>query len=105
MIKIQTKIYGLMVSFRRFSLLNYDIDITNTKTLFDGMSGTDQKKFMFDVDQVSSANGQNLSYLQIIAFSQIVWPLQIENNVRGIRKFIFKENDDSVLKAVEKMNR
>jgi hypothetical protein len=54
MIKVQTKIFGLMLGFKRFSMLNYDIEINNTKKLFDELSETDQKKFMFDVDQVSS---------------------------------------------------
>lgn len=53
MIKIQTKIYSLLLGFRRFSLLSYDIEITNTKKLFNDLNQIDQKKFMFDVDQVS----------------------------------------------------
>jgi hypothetical protein len=52
MTKLQWKIYTLIVGFGQFTTIHYDMSVNNTKKLFKGLTELDQKKFMFDADQV-----------------------------------------------------
>jgi hypothetical protein len=43
----------LIIGFGRFTIIQYNIRIDNTKKLFKGLAEEDKKKFFFDVDQVN----------------------------------------------------
>nr|XP_022899728.1 putative fatty acyl-CoA reductase CG5065 [Onthophagus taurus]XP_022899729.1 putative fatty acyl-CoA reductase CG5065 [Onthophagus taurus] len=84
--KIQDKLCRAAKCLEYFTTHEWQFEDNNVRTLTMAMSDSDRKEFCFDV-------------------SQINWEEYIENYVLGIRKFIFKEDLDTLPKARKHMAR
>lgn len=86
MTRIQDKLRKAATCLEYFTSCEWQFDDSNVKKLNETMCETDREEFNFDV-------------------SKIDWEKYIENYVLGIRKFIFKEDLDSIEKARKNMRR
>lgn len=110
MVSLQKNIYKAVVSYERFMKNDYKISIENTQELFKQLNDEDKKRFMFDIEQVKPHNFYfPLTRSNISIFScqcpQIDWISHGNKQLKGIRKFLFKEDDSTIPQAQAKLKK
>ncbi|KAL1489440.1 hypothetical protein ABEB36_014334 [Hypothenemus hampei] len=86
MIKVQSKLCKAAACLEYFTTQEWEFDDENVRALSQTLNETDKKEFNFDV-------------------AKIDWDNYLENYILGIRRFIFKEDIESIPKARQQISK
>ncbi|KAG5899575.1 hypothetical protein JTB14_022905 [Gonioctena quinquepunctata] len=86
MLRIQDKLTKAAECLEYFTLNEWQFDDENVRNLVSTLNETDKREFCFDVAKIN-------------------WEDYLENYILGMRRFIFKEDEDSLPKARQQLSR